>query len=144
MSAVLGKSPAIAALLLSIFVLAACGESAQDKAQSQVCSARTDISKEITAITELKVSTSAIGEAKTHFEAIAADVNKIKGAQANLAAPRKEQVEAATHTFTTEFSSIVTGLSSNLSLTNAEAHLKTAVAQLATTYKKALAPISCS
>jgi Tfp pilus assembly protein PilP len=144
MSTVLRKSPAIAALLLSVFVLAACGESAQEKAKSQVCSARTEISKEITAITELKVSTNVVSEAKTHLEAITKDLSKIKSAQSNLAPARKEQVEAATHTFTTEFSSIVTGLSSNLSLTNAEAHLKTAVAQLAATYKKALAPISCS
>jgi Tfp pilus assembly protein PilP len=144
MSTVLGKSPAIAALLLSVFVLAACGESAQEKAQAQVCNARTDISKEITAITELKVSTNVFSEATTHFDAIATDLSKIKNAQTNLAPARKEQVEAATHTFTTEFSSIVSGLSSNLSLSNAEAHLKTALAQLATTYKKALAPISCS
>jgi hypothetical protein len=143
MSTALGKSPAIAALLLSVFMLAACGESAQEKAKAQVCSARTEISKEITAITELKVSANVVGEAKTHFEAIAGDLTKIKNAQANLAPARKEQVEAATHAFTTEFSSIVSGLSSNLSLSNAEAHLKTALAQLAASYKKALAPISC-
>jgi hypothetical protein len=140
----LNKPLAIAALLLSALAFTACGESAQEKAKAQVCGARTDISKQITSLTELTISSSSINQAKSGLEAIGNDVTKIKNAQANLDPVRKEQVQAATHTFETQFSATVTGLGSNLSLTNAATQLKSALTQLATSYKQTLAPVNCS
>ena len=95
-------------------------------------------------LTGLTVSTISPSEVKTGVEAIANDLSKIKKAQGNLAPARKEQVETATHTFETQLSSILTGITSNLSLSNAEAQFKTALSQLATSYKQTLAPINCS
>ena len=37
------KTSAIVALLLGVLLLAGCGESSQEKAKAQVCSARSDI-----------------------------------------------------------------------------------------------------
>ncbi len=144
MSRMLPKSAAIAMLLISALALTACGESAQEKAEAQVCGARSDISKQIAALSGLTFSTSLITEAKAHIEAIAKDLTTIKNAQTNLAPARKEQVEAATHTFETQVTSVVHGLGSTLSITNAEAQLKSAASQLAASYKNSLAPISCS
>ena len=132
------------ALVLCALAFAACGESSQEKAKAQVCSARADISKQVDTLTGLTITTASVTQVKTGVEAIVADLKKIKDAQANLDPARKEQVQNATTTFAGEVSKIVSGLASNLSLSNAEAHLKSAVSELAASYKKTLAPINCS
>lgn len=132
------------ALLLSVLAIAGCGKSAQEKATAQVCEARADISKQITTISGLTLSTSSVTQAKTGLEAIADDLKKIKGAQADLNPARKQQVETATNTFETQLASIVNSFSSSLSLSNLETQVKAAVTQLTSSYKQTLAPISCS
>jgi hypothetical protein len=145
------KPLAIAALLLSALALGACGESSQDKAKAEVCSARSDISKQIEKLQGLTLSTSLLTEAKSGVEAIGKDLTKIKDAQPKLQPARKEQVEAATKSFETTFSSISSGLATALASGNIEAELKSAgpqvkaaLSQLVTSYKQALAPINCS
>jgi len=151
MPAILTKPVAVAALTLSVLALTACGESSQEKAAKNVCSARSEISAQITKLEGLTFSSSTVKEAETSFEAIGNSLKKIKNEQPALAPQRKEQVQAATQTFQTELSSIASGLVSKLSsgnleaeLKNAEPQLKAALSQLAADYKQALAPISCS
>jgi hypothetical protein len=129
---------------MSAIAFEACGESAEEKAKAQVCDARSDISKQIATLTTLPISTSALTEAKTGVEAIGKDLKKIKDAQPDLAPGRKEQVEKATETFQKQLDSTLSGITSGLSLANAESQLKTAVTQLGNSYKQTLAPISCS
>jgi hypothetical protein len=131
-------------LLAGSLAITACGESAQEKAKAEVCSARADISKQINMLTSLTASTISPSAVKTGVEAVANDLTKIKNAQGNLEPARKEQVQAATHTFETQLSSILTGITSNLSLSNAEAQFKSALSQLATSYKNTLGPINCT
>ena len=138
------------ALLLGTASLAACGESAQDKAKAQVCSARSDIAKQITKLEGLTISSSTVSEAEASFKAIGNDLSQIKKAQPNLDTARKEQVETATKTFESQLSSITSGVISKLgsenpvsALTSAGPAIKSAVSQLATDYKQALGPISC-
>jgi hypothetical protein len=138
------KILAIAVLLLGVLVLAGCGESSQEKATAQVCEARSDISKQAKMLSELTISTSLLTQAKSGLEAISSDLTKIKDAQPNLNPARKEQIQAATHTFEAQVSSIVTGLVSNPSLSNAEKQIKSSLTQFATSFEHALAPINCS
>lgn len=141
---VLGKTPAIAVLLLGVLLLAGCGESSQEKATAQVCQARSDISKQVKMLSELTISTNLLTEGKTGLEAIGKDLTKIKEAQPNLNPARKEQIQAATDTFQTQVTSIVTGLVSNPSLSNAEKQIKSSLTQFGTSFEHALAPINCS
>lgn len=139
-----GRAFAIAALLLGALVLAGCGESSQEKATAQVCAARSDISKQAKMLSELTVSTNLLSEGKTGLEAIGKDLTKIKEAQPNLAPARKEQIQAATDTFQTQVQSIVTGLVTNPSLSNAEKQIKSSLKQFASSFEAALAPVNCS
>jgi len=143
---ILGKPAALAALGLSVLALGACGESAEEKAKAQVCNARAAISKEITKLSELKLSTNLPAEIKAGAEAIGKNLTKIKDEQSKLSPARKEEVQKATSTFESQVSSIVSGLLStkSLSVSGAEAQLKSAVSQLTSSYKQALAPINCS
>ena len=146
MPTVLPKPFVLAALALSVLALAACGESSEEKAKKAVCGARAEISKQITKLSELKISTNLPAEIKAGAEAIGKNLTKIKDEQDKLAPARKEQVQTATRTFESQVSSIVSGLVStgSLSLTNAEAQLKSAASQLKSSYTTALAPINCS
>jgi hypothetical protein len=132
------------ASLLSVFVLASCGESSQEKAKAQVCAARSDISKEVKKLSELTLSTSILTEAKSGVEAIGKDLTTIKNAQPDLEPARKEQVQAATRTFESQINSILSELVSKPSLSKLETQLKSSLTQLASSYEKALAPLNCS
>lgn len=150
-SRLLTRSFVTASLAVSVLGLAACGESAEEKASKQVCSARNDISEQITKLQALTISTNTLTEAKAGFETIGKDLTKIKEAQPSLAPARKEQISAATQTFEAQLGTLATGLATSLAsgnltsaLANAEPKLKAALTQLATDYKQALAPISCS
>jgi hypothetical protein len=139
------------AVLIGVCVFAACGEAAQDKAKAEVCAARTEISKQITKLQGLTLSSNAVDEAKGSVEAIGKELNKIKEAQPKLQPARKEQVTAATKKFEEEFKKIASEVASTFSsgslsssLAAAEPKLRSALTALASDYKQALAPINCS
>jgi hypothetical protein len=134
----------IVASLVAVLVLAGCGESSQEKAKAQVCSARSDIQKQVSKLSELTLSASILSEAKEGLDAIGSDLKKIKEAQPNLEPARRQQVETATHTLESQVSSIVTGFVSNPSLSNVEKQLKSSLTQYAKSFEKVLAPINCS
>jgi len=140
------RRPAIGVAVLPLIALAlvACGESSQEKAKAQVCDARNAISKQITTLSNLTLSSASVEQAKTSVQTIGKELNKIKEAQSDLDPARKQQVEAATQTFGKEVSSIVSGLASNPSLSNVEAQLKSSISKLANSFKQTFAPISCS
>jgi hypothetical protein len=133
-------APLLTALALA---LAGCGESSEEKAKAQVCSAKADISKQVTMLSELTLSTSILTQAKGGLEAIGSDLTKIKNAQPNLEPARKQQIEAATHTLETQVTSIITGLVSNPSISNAEKQLKSSLTQYAKSFEKALESVNC-
>jgi hypothetical protein len=66
-----------AALLLGALALAACGESAQDKAHAQVCDARKAISEQVTKLQGLTLSSSTVDEAKSGLESIGTELKKM-------------------------------------------------------------------
>jgi hypothetical protein len=137
------KSLAVVVMLACALVFASCGESAQEKAKAQVCSARSDISKQVKMLGELTVSLSILSEAKTGVETIGKDLAKIKDAQPDLQPARREQIQAATHTFETQVKAILSELASKPSLSKAETDIKSTLTQLLAGYEKALAPVNC-
>jgi hypothetical protein len=138
------KAFVIVVPLLAALALAGCGESAEEKAKAQVCSAKSDISKQVTMLSELTLSTSILTQAKDGLEAIGSDLTKIKDAQPNLEPARKQQIEAATRTFESQVTSIVSGLVSNPSISNAEKQLKSSLTQYAKSFEKVLVSVHCS
>jgi phosphoglycerate-specific signal transduction histidine kinase len=139
----LARLLALALVALGVLALAGCGESSQEKAEKQVCSARNEISKEIKTLESLTLTSTSVEKAKTGFESIKKNLEKIKAAQPNLSQTRKEQVQKAAQTFESQIGSIASGLTSSLSLTNAEAQFKTALTQLGNSFKQAFAPVNC-
>jgi len=132
-------------LLAAVLGVSACGgQSAADKAKSQVCDARADISKNVNKLQGLTLATASVDGVKKNVQAIQDDLGKIKDAQGNLKGDRKQQVQSANEAFTQQVKSIASSVTSNLSLSEAGTQLKTAATQLANSYQQTLGKIDCS
>ena len=131
-------------LVLPALSLAACGQSAQDKAKTQVCSARADIGNQVHYLQGLTLATATKTGVQNSLKAIGNDLTKIKDAQPQLSAERKQQVQAANQAFRAELESVASNIGQNLSLSNAEAKLTSAIQQLAQSYKQTFGAINCA
>jgi hypothetical protein len=134
---------ALLAVLALGLLLSGCGESAQAKANKQVCATRSDISKQIRTLAGLTLTSSSANAAKASFEAIGRDVSQIKDTQRKLDSSRRRVVEAATHDFVTRVGAIATALTAKLSPATAAAQFKRSLGQLAEAYNQTLASLSC-
>lgn len=138
-----GVGMVVAAVLAACTVMA-CGESAQDKAQKQVCDARADIKAQIDTIRALPLTSASIDEATESLRAIETDIQEIVDAQDDLDPDRKQEVEAATKRFADQARAIAGDALAAGTTGNVEAALRSAIDQLAASYKTALEPIDCS
>lgn len=145
------KSAALAMLLTSAFVLAACGESSQEKATKQACAAVSEISKQLKKLETLPISSSFATEAQASVKAITKSLGEVKSAVPNLEAARKEEVNAATKTFQTEllaFTKSIAAATKSASLESAlksaEPQIKAALSKLGAEYKKVFEALKCS
>jgi hypothetical protein len=139
----------IAALLVTTLGLAACGESSEEKATKQVCTATSEISKQIQKLQTLPISSSFPTEVKTSAEAIDKSIGEIESAAPSLETARKEEFNAATNTFKLELASLIattasSATSDEAALKSAEPKIKTSLSTLANDYKKAFQALKCS
>jgi hypothetical protein len=132
---------AVGAVSLAV---SACGESEQEKAQSDVCDARTDIQQQISDLKNLTLSTASVGKIQDALNAIGDDLQNIKGAQGDLDGDRKQQVQSAVQSFESEVKSVAGDLGSDLSLAGAKSQLKSAATDLENGFRKAFDPVDCS
>jgi chromosome segregation ATPase len=134
----------LALLLVAALAVAACGgESKQQKAQKQVCSARADINKQVNELKSLTATTATVDGVRQNVNAIQDDLKDITSAQGTLNDERKAQVKAATQQFTAELQSIVQQAVKSLSLADAKTQLQAAVTDLASAYSSSLGKIDC-
>jgi hypothetical protein len=146
----LGTPVAIAALLLGVLGLAACGESSEEKADKAVCSGVSEIQTQIKKLESLPISSSFPAEAKTSVEAINKSVSKINESAPKLSTARKEEIDTANKDFQTEIATITASVVSASKSSNLEAALKTAgpqikaaLSRLSSDYKKAFEALKC-
>jgi hypothetical protein len=129
--------------------LSGCGESQQEKTQkaamNTVCAARADIKSRLATLKTIAPSAATLPQLKAEGAALVEDLKKIRGAQADLAPARKQQVQQATQTFQSEVTTILSSVSSltSSSLSSAGAQLRGALTRLESSYAKAFGPIEC-
>jgi len=129
--------------LLATLALSACGESKQDKAKGTVCDARADIGKQVDKLKGLTVSTVTAGGVQGSLNAISSDLSKIAGAQGDLSADRRKQVQDATKTFTSQVQDIAGSVGKSTSVSDAKAQLTSALQRLGDAYKQSFAKVDC-
>lgn len=126
-----------------MLALAACGESDEEKAKADVCDARDDIQANVKELQNLTLGTATLDKIRSNLSAIEDDVRKIADAQGNLSESDREQVEKANEAFRSKLQSLAGEVGRSLSLEDAAQQLKSAFANLATTYREAFAPVDC-
>lgn len=125
-------------------VLTACGESAEDEAKAQVCDARADIRKQVDELQGLTRTTASVDGVTENLQAIKGDLGKIKDAQGDLGDERKKQVQAANQAFEAQVNATVKDVATSLTAGQAETQLRSAVGQLADSYKQTLGQVDCA
>jgi hypothetical protein len=147
----LGKPAAVILLLLSGLGLVACGESSSEKATKKVCSATSEISKQLKKLETLPINSTFPTEAKTSVEAIDKSVKEIKEAESSLPSARQEELNAADKAFETEIAAITKSVttaskssSPQAALKSAEPEIKAALTKVSDDYKKAFEALKCS
>ena len=137
-------SASVLALVLALAVSACGGQSKEDKAQSQVCSARADIKKQVDALKATTLTSASIDGIKSNLTAIQKDVQQIADAQGNLSSDRKQEVQKANEAFKSQVSGVARAVVSGaVSGGSGQDQIKAAVQGLAASYQSALAPIKC-
>ena len=134
----------VLAVVMLVFALGACGESDEEKAQNKVCDAKTDIAKQVDELKSLTPATVTSDGVTQNLDAIKTDLKDISDAESDLSSDRRSEAEAATKEFTSSVEGIASDLGSSLSAADAKAQLVTELNQLAASYQKAFAPLSCN
>ncbi len=123
--------------------LAACGgESEQAKAEKSVCEAKTAISTSVQSLQHLTPTTVTAATVQSDVNTISENLAKLKQAEEKLSGPRKEEIQKANETLSSELNALASELTT-LTPTNIKSKLTAAVEKLAASYKQALAPIPC-
>ena len=139
-------SPRIAATLLASLALAAAGcggDSAEERAQSQVCDARASIQQSINSLKGLTASTATTDEVRQQLEAIRKDLGTIRSAQGDLNADRRADLQSANDQFADTIRTTAQTVLRSTSAQDASTELRQAADQLETTYKSTLSPMDC-
>ncbi len=132
------------ALALALAVSACGGKSAEDRAQTKVCSARGDIKTQVDKLKSTNVSTASLGGLQSSLQAIGDSLSQIADAQKDLKGDRKQQVQTAGQTFKSDVAGVGRQLVAGLGASDGKQQIKTALQGLESSYEKALAPIDCS
>jgi hypothetical protein len=134
-------------LLVAFLLVAAtafgCGESDADKAQTQVCDARADLTKQVDKLGSLTPTTATVDGVSGALDAIKNDLTQISDAQGDLNDERKQEVESANQKFSASLKAVASGLGSNLSLSGAKAQVQSAGKELASSYQQTFATVNC-
>ena len=149
---IFNRPAALAAILIVPIGLAACGESSEEKATSQVCSSTKEIQAQLSKLSSLSISSKAPEEIKAAAAVMDKEAGKIKESTANLPASAKAPVEAAQQALQAELVALAKGVvaaakssgGAEAVFKESEPAVKAAVAALAASYKQAFDSLKCS
>jgi DNA-binding helix-hairpin-helix protein with protein kinase domain len=134
------------AVLLAL-ALAGCGgggqSAKQDKADKQVCDARADIGRRVRQLQDLTPATATVGGVQAQVDVIQDDLKDIAAARDDLGDERAAEVRTATDRFSARLTAIVGAATQSLSLSNAQARLERAAADLSAAYSSTLGRLDC-
>jgi hypothetical protein len=133
-----------AAVVATALALGACGESDADKAQTTVCNARDDISKQVDDLKGLTAATFSTDAVSKSLEAIRSDLSEIRGAQSDLDEDRRQQIESANQAFADQVKGVVKQVGTSISASDAKTQITAALQQLGDSYEQTLGRVDCS
>jgi hypothetical protein len=122
---------------------AGCGQSDEEKAKDDVCSASDDIQANVRELQDLTIGTATVDKVKSNLNAIKDDLSKMGDARGQLSESQRQQVQEANETFKSKVQALTDDLGQSLSVQDAAQRLKSDLSELASAYQQELAPIDC-
>ena len=119
------------------------GDSAADRALSDVCDARADIARQTEELRGMTAAEVAGGAARDGLAAIRSDLSTIGTAQKELSDERREQVQQANDAFSTELRSIASEVALGLGREDAGDQARAALQSLTDAYRETYDRIDC-
>jgi hypothetical protein len=131
-------------LIASAALLAACGESEEEKAQNAVCDARADIERRVDDLASLTPTSVSIDRVTNNLEAIGNDLEKIAAERDDLSSEQRSAVDQAGRQFRSEVEAtardFVSGAASG---EEAGERIGAALDDLAESFRSAYGPVDC-
>jgi hypothetical protein len=138
------RFPLAVLIAISVVALASCGgESDAERAQNDVCDARSEIQKEIQALGSTDVETATVDGIRQRLDAINVQIGKIRDARGDLSDDRRQEVESAISAFGSQVKAAVDNLGKGGSLEQALTDFQNSLVGLRDSFQKSLAPIDC-
>ena len=134
----------IGLLMAALLVSSGCGESKEDKALSDICSARDEIKKEVDLLQGLTITTGTASEVQDSLALIQDDLARIADAAVDLSEERRKEIEKANAAFTSTAKETIDKAGTTESIADAGKQLKAAFDQLAESYRGTLGQVDCS
>lgn len=131
-------------VIVGLVVFFATRQSEEEKALQAVCTSRADIEQRVQSLASTTVTNFTLNGFKENVQGISNDVSTIRANQSKLKPNRKQEIQNANQAFEAAVTSTLKDLGTSLSVSNAQAKLKTAGQQLINSYKDTLAPVDCS
>ena len=131
-------------LILTALAAAGCGESKDDKAMAQVCSAREDMTKQVDDLKSMTITTATANQVTDALQAIQNDLKKIGNARKDLSDENRQQIDQANQQFSSSVRKTFADVGTQTSLQNAATQLQAAFQDLADSYRNTFGQISCS
>lgn len=136
------RRSAVLLCVLTTPLLAACGESEQQKAEHDVCTAKTEVAAGVENLAGQTLDTLSIAELEADAKKVKTGLQKLTDAQGKLSEPRRAQLEQATSSLSSDLQELKDSLKS-LSAAEVKAKLSAAAQRLLDGYTQALAPVKC-
>lgn len=135
---------AIAPMLAALLLAAGCGESAEDQAMADICSARDDISAQVDELAGLTVTTATTEKVRDGLQTIRDDLSTIADATRDLSDDRRQDVQAANDEFARVVRETLHEVGTTVSVEDASAQIKSAAQQLKSRYRSTFGELDCS
>jgi len=137
------RTPLLTAAI-GLALLGGCGDSAQDQALADVCTARNDIAKQVDQLAGLTLTTATTSEVSKILGTIRDDLSTVKDARASLSDERRQDVDAANQAFATTVQETASTMVKTTSIDDAKAQLEAAFDELAASYRGSYGTIDCA
>jgi hypothetical protein len=129
------------ALLVVLVVFAGCGQSEEEKATAQICTARDGIAKQVDKLQGLTITTATTSQVGDGLKAIRNDLSTISDARGQLSGESRDEIEKANDAFVASVRETAADVGRAISLETASADVSAAVQKLAASYRSTLGQI---
>ncbi len=136
------RAKLIVLITAAAIAIAGCGQTAQEKAKGQVCSAGTNVAQQVTQLDALPASQLDPRQALQKLMVIGVRLKQIRDALGNLDATKAQELRTAEEAFRQQFGQVVYGLVGGMTFgtEKLQADLEPGLARLAASWRQTVAP----